>query len=1390
LNDDADITAQSPPDPAPVKRRRRPWGLAAAAVLLLTLALVVAGVRYGALLPQVRLLIEARTDGLKIGRLGRLRIEGLDGDVWRDLRIRKLTIRDEDGVWLEANDVQVTWRYTELLRRRLDADLVAARSVRVLRRPALGPKGKDRGLPVSFRIDAIRSRLILEPAFSFERGVYDVRGDLDIARIGARRGSLEADSVLRPGDRLAATFSMGGRAPLRIVADAKEVGGGAIAGALGLPVDRAFALSVRADGQISNGRFSASAISGDTTPLSAQGAWTPAGGDASGRLDLSASALTRPLADRIGSTLVLTANGRKAGEGAFALDVRAEAEALAARISGLGDVGARRTGPAGLRLTVRAADLSRVLGGTDAGAATLSGVLRGADRNWNFSGDLGANALGAGNYRVDRVSGPLRLSVRQGVLAAETRLTGVGGRGQGFVAALLGGAPTLSLQVERLANGQLVLRDLNAVGRGLRVEASGRRGLIGGTRLSGRATISNLAAARPGASGGGSATWQAAQASPGAPWTVSLDGEGEGLALGLAELDRLLGPAPRIDVAARWDDGRLAVTRGVVAGRALDGSLRGEMRPGGVLAFEVDWNAQGPFRAGPVEVTGRLSGEGEVTGTVTAPRLDLEASIEQADIPRIPLRDGRLTLSFQKQAEGAMGAVALVAQSAYGPARAQGDFRFQPGGVDLSDVLIDAGGLKAQGAVALRRRTPSSADLSLTVGKGAFLEAGSLSGSLAVEDVAGGPQASLTLRGRNVQLPGVHFAVRAASLTADGPIARLPYALDLRGASLRGPWNIQGQGLLMESGQDRRLTFSGQGRWAGQTLRTTEDAEVRFGEAGRRASVRLVAEDGGILQFDGAFDGRRTNLTARVDRLGLPLFDPDLTGRMNATLRLSGEGADLSGDLQGRVVNARGRGSPARLGLDGSVQARLMDDRLVLRLETSNESGLKGDADFTLPIESSASPFRIAVARQRPFSGRFAAAGEVGPLWDLMIGGDRALAGVVDAQGAFGGTLAAPRAKGSVAVTNGRFDDGATGLALREVSVRAAFDQEDVDVAEVRGVDGHGGRINGQGRVSLARDGASTFRLDLQRFRLIENEQANATATGQATIARGADGKVRLSGELLVDEAEVAADPPAPSGVTPMDVKEINLPDDLQSMTLAQARRGEGWALDVRLRAPRRIFLRGRGLDLEMSLDARVGGTTTEPDLSGVARVIRGDYDFASRRFIFDDRGVVYLSTRPQNIRLQLDATQEDPALTVTVRIRGTAARPEITLVSSPSLPNDEILAQVLFGRSASQLSAVEAAQLAAALSSLAGGGGFDIVGNLRSFAGLDRLAFGGGDEAGVTVSGGKYLTEDVYLELTGGGREGPSAQVEWRIRKNLSILSRIAGQAGNRIAIRWRRDY
>ena len=125
-----------------------------------------------------------------------------------------------------------------------------------------------------------------------------------------------------------------------------------------------------------------------------------------------------------------------------------------------------------------------------------------------------------------------------------------------------------------------------------------------------------------------------------------------------------------------------------------------------------------------------------------------------------------------------------------------------------------------------------------------------------------------------------------------------------------------------------------------------------------------------------------------------------------------------------------------------------------------------------------------------------------------------------------------------------------------------------------------------------------------------------------------------------------------------------------------------------------------------------------------------------------------------------------------------------------PSLPNDEILSQVLFGASAAQLSGPQAAQLASTLAGLAGGGGLDVIGGLRGFARLDRLAIDSTAASGFSIAGGKYITDRIYVELSDSAKTGQGAQVEWRLKKHIAIVSRVTSQGDNAVSIRWRRDY
>jgi translocation and assembly module TamB len=1361
-----------------------------AVVLGLLLGAAILSARYGVLLPQGRLLLEARASGLKVGRVGRLKIEGIQGDVWRDFTVRRLTIADEKGVWLEARNVGLAWNYADLFRRRFHAERIAAEEVRVLRRPTLTPKGKSRGLPVSFDIDAISARILLEPAFSYRRGVYDLTGALDVER-GQRGqgGRFEARSVLHPGDHLAVQFGFGKARPLHLVAIAEEGEGGALAGALGLPVGRRFALNARADGETSRGQFSVSTVVGDERPLEAQGAWSPQGGMARGRIQLSASTLTQGYARRFGPELGFALQGRRAGDQLFDLDARLTSQNLVALARGRGDLGTRKLGPQGIALDLYAPELTRLSGGPQMGPARARGRLTGTGADWRFEGDAEVTRFEFAGYTLQRAAGPVVVRRRNRVLTIEADASGAGGGGEGWLPAVLGARPRATFEGVRLADGRFLIKDVKAKGSGLDLEATGNRSLFGALTLKGDARIFNLPAARLGASGSIRGGWTAAQAKSRAPWTFSFDARGAEFGSGFAELDRLLGRTPRVEARGSYQDRRVAVSRAVLNGAAMDATGAGLLALDGATSFKLDWTARGPFGVGPVEVTGRAKGTGAITGRLIQPKIDLLADLESIDVPRLPLRDAKLVLSFQRRIDGSSGTVALTGTSQYGPAAGRSAFAFPRGGVDLTELAVNAGGLKAQGALSLRRRTPTSADLNVAVGPGAFLASGQVAGSVRLVEAGGGARADLDLTARNAVLPGSRFAIGTGRLQAEGPMARLPYTVRADGQTSSGAWNLAGSGIFSDAGEGYLVGFDGQGRFGGRDLRTLETATFRFGDGRRAAHLRLAAADGGRIGLDADL-GAQASIRARAERLGLGVFNADLAGSVDATLTLSGRGGRMEGVLDARLQNARGRGSPAAQGLDGSLRARLAGEELAIDAAATNEQGLRANANLVLPAETSTAPFRIALHRQRAMRGRFFAEGEVKPLWDLLIGGERELAGQVRLAGTLSGSLAQPESSGQASVDQGRFADGATGLVLRDVSLRADFADRLINVTQALGVDGHGGRLSGAGRISLQSHGVSTFRLNLDNFRLIDNDQATAAASGVATIDRNAEGRVRLSGALTVNRADVAARTPTPTGVVAMDVIERNKPDATLVMLAPPTRPGAAVALDVTLKAPRRIFLRGRGLDVELSLDAHVGGTTQRPDLSGTARVVRGEYDFAGKRFEFDERGVVYLDTSPEQIRLDLSAVREDPSLTAVVRIRGTAAKPEILLTSTPVLPNDEVLSQVLFGRSASQLSPLEAAQLASALSSLAGGGGFDVIGNLRNFAGLDRLALGGGGEAGVTVSGGKYLNDDVYLELTGGGREGPAAQVEWRLNRNLSILSRLAGQGDGRLAVRWRKDY
>ncbi len=1366
-------------------------------VLLALLIAVTVGVRYAARTDAGRAVVVKSLDGLQLGPIGRLHVAGMSGDPFHDFRFHEVAIIDASGAWLKISDLTLVWRPLELLARRVHIAKLNADLVQVLRQPVLTkqPPQPPSKPPVSFILDQAALRLETAPALSVQRGLWDVAAQADVRRSGHLRTAIIAKSMLHAGDGLTLALRIGHGDRFLLRADAVESGGGALAGAIGLPTDQSLNIHASGDGTSVAGHAQMRATSGQAVPVEGVAVWGKTSTTIRGRLSLPASRLTKFFADRLGPETAIDLTARQVKGDLYGVKGAVKARDGAINLNGLLDWRARSANA--LQLDIGIADLSKWVAVPKIGATRIEGTLSGTLDQFVFKGGFQGEKLDQYRYGLARLTGPATVSRKDQAWRLQADLAGSGGSGKGMAATLLGAAPRVQMDVSLLKSGHVLFRTLNVAGAGLKIAAEGGQGLFGDLSFKGTGQISNLSPLHPSAKGQIAGSWTAGEGKDGKAWSFAFDANGSNFSSGLPDLDHFLGPAPKLSATGTYGSSGLSFTDAKLVGTALQVTGKGDLSASQALAIDLDWSAKGPIAAGPVEIAGAAKGTGKITGTVSAPRADLTAELASLDFGQLIVTPAKLDISVLKGSDGVTGVASVSGPTAkYGPANAKAAFRFSEDGISLSDIVADAGGLKLAGALSLHSGEPSSADLTVAVIPGAFLASGRLNGILKVIEQPGGAAADIALNGVDIEAMGAPTTFHTLSLRAQGPLKQLPFQVS---ADSTAPiaWKFAGNGVLNHSPASNQITLQGAGRFRKADFKLLEPAVLRVGGLDQAAHIKLEIA-GGQVTVEARQVGEALDAKADLTNVGLGAFSDDFTGMVSGALAVQGRGAHLGGTLTALLSGARSRDEPVSEGLTANVKGALGEGGLRLEAVATNAEGLKSNGVVDLPVEASAAPLRIAIARTKPLRGSFSADGEIRPLWDLLAGGERTLSGHVATSGTLQGTLNDLQAIGEGTLNNGKFRDVATGLALQNLEVDATFGQNAVTVRRFAGADPRGGTVSGDGRVSIADDGASTFTLNLKRFQLIDNDLGRATASGAVTVTHPAKGQGKLSGKLTIDRADIVAATPTPTGVAPMDVVEIHqVVREGQEKPQPRAL-GPPILMDVAIKADRGIYVKGKGLNVELSLDAHVGGTVVQPDLTGAAHVVGGSYDFAGKRFDVDTSGLVRLGTTPGQIRLNLSARWEDPTLTAVVRVQGTAAKPEITLTSTPVLPQDEVLSRVLFGVSASQLAPGQSAELASALASLTGGGGFDIIGNLRQFAGLDRLALGGTSTGETTISGGKYINKDLYLEITGGGRNGSGAQLEWRIRHNLSLVSRYGAALDPRysndtdtsLSIRFRKDF
>ncbi|OLP59574.1 hypothetical protein BJF93_20370 [Xaviernesmea oryzae] len=815
-------------------------------------------------------------------------------------------------------------------------------------------------------------------------------------------------------------------------------------------------------------------------------------------------------------------------------------------------------------------------------------------------------------------------------------------------------------------------------------------------------------------------------------------------------------------------------------------------------------------------------------GPVAAPAFNLQLNSAQATLVGRPLRD--LTIN-------ATGTASRTAPQA--TIKGTGSIDTQPVAIDVAVQSAESGGTtvpalnvtvgpnRINGALAFSPDFKPSGNLTFTLPDISLIAA--LAGQRASGDLAG--TADITTRDAvtSIVLKANGTGLKRDDLVIERPVVDLTIS-DLAKLAINGRLQVatlaQGAnrvtGLSADfdrSGDTTRFAVNGRydeaplvirGDIAAQGAKLTLNlAELQA--APRRIALKLaaptaIAIENGTVSLSGArigasdgtitvngSAGQALDLAVRLDAVPARLINavaPTIgaEGAISGTITAKGtaQRPDVTFDLGWRDASLAQTRSAGVGKLAITAKGQLANQNLRVDTTLSGSGGLSFKGGGTLRLEGN-----------RPLNMRFAGRLPFGLAEPILAAQGFTASGTADLDIAVGGSVSAPAISGTINTAGARLTDVRRNLTLNNLTAAITLEGQQARINRLTGRLATGGSLTVTGTVGYA-PGANypadlAIRLDKATY--VDGTLVTADVTGALTLKGPLLGQPTLAGTINIEKAAITVPQRLPGALSELDIKHRKAPADVKRMekllTKDQGQPGErtdrGIALDVKLSAPSKLYVRGRGIDAELGGDLTIQGTAAAPAVSGGFTMRRGRLDVIGRRLTFSEGTITFGGGLIPT--LNLSATSTTDTATVTVTVAGEANDPNIVFSSSPSLPQDEILAQLIFRRSLSNLSPVQIAQLASAVAQLAGGSSTSLLDGLRNQLGVDDLDVSTDAGGGALVRAGRYLNDRTYLELQQSAEDGAKAVINLDVGRGVKLKGE-AGSEGGGAGIFYEREY
>jgi translocation and assembly module TamB len=1296
------------------------WTLASiVGIPVLLLALVVAAGNIG---PSRNLL----ADLVPSVTGGQVAVAGLSGRFPDALRIATVELRDTKGAYLVLHDVALDWSPLRLVQGTLDIDRLTAGAGSVARQPEPSSSTSSSDLPVRLVVRTMQiGRLELAPAVVGAPYALALDGSGRLDSYSAGQGQIAVTRLDAGGSyKLDASVDA---ARVHLVVKAEEPPHGLIAGVAGLPDLGAISIDASLEGP-REAVATRLAVNAGQLDAAAHGTLDLVHNAADLTVSAHAPAMT-PRPDVSWQAVALDARV----QGSFDrpnLDAQVRLDQLSAAGGGVQRLIADVAGDQGLVRLHATADVLRVPGSPPDlfAAAPLT---------------LDATA------RLDAPDRPVEFSLQHPLLSAQGT-------------AQVGGAPQAKV---RLTIPQLA-----------------PFAAVAGASLQGHTTLDLSGAMRDD--------------------TTELAVTGTiGIDAGAPPATDLLGNDARIDLLVSLRGQDLTITRFALDGREATASVHGRAGPDDV---DLDWSmalsnlaAVQPSLQGWLRAHGRVGGNpqdlslvADLNGEIATQGVEsgqFTAHLQAQGLPAAP--SGQLTaqgmllgapldvaMAAQRRADGTVHVA--IDRADWKSAHAEGALVATPPNVvpegrlafsmtRLADLAPLLGKPVAGSVEATLDSAPADAKLAVNV-RNAGVPGTATVSRIALNVTVADPASRPVVNG-NLALDGLSAGQLGASgtLQAQGPLDALAMKLTATLPQLSGAAARLNAAAMLNVPQRSVMLSSLQADWKQRTLRLLAPARIDASDGIAVDSLRLGLQQA-VLAVSGKA-GNTLDLTASLRDLPVDIatiVSPDLAanGTISADARLTGTSARPDGTVR---LNARGvqmRGGPGRAIPPANLTANA----------TLNGGAARLDARLT------AGSSNLTLAGTAPVTGagaldlRTEGAVDLKMIDPLVAASGRRVAGRLTLDGNVTGTQAAPRIAGTVQLTNGEVQDYQLGFNLRAMAATIQADGERVRLARFTAQAGPG-TINGSGTIGLAAPMPVDLTFTAQNATPVANDMLTERLDANLTIVGQAAGDLAVQGTVRVRRAELQIPDKLPQSVAVLPVRDPNAPPQ----PAARPSSAPNITLNLTIIVDQ-FLVRGHGLDAALAGTIQVRGTAANPQPSGGLTLQRGTLEVVGQTLTFSEGSIDFIGAGIADPGLHFVANTTGNNITTTVTIGGTARKPKFTLSSVPDLPQDEIMAQMLFKRSSSSLSPFELAQIAAALASLSGATSGDPLANLGKSLGLDRLSVGTNNAGAATLQAGRYLAPGVYAGAKQSATGGTQAALQFDITRGLKLETTTGMGGGN----------